>query len=420
MKNRLILVITLSLYSDLIKRLFNPKLSLAIIYILALLLLISISAFKKNKNDSTNDYKRNSLNLLIIKSLLIFYTFHALASLLITQNYEFTILNYLYVGLPIGMMLAFYYKNPDLDEFKYFLYLFLLLMIPINIVGIIQFYFLPNFLISYNYSSSGGIIMRNFEEGIKVFTRHPSIFASADRFANMAQLQFVFTLLYLTLMENKKNITVIILGFLFSLSSIVISGARSKILFVIIISILFLIYSQKDLFHRINKYGLIFAIFLLFSMLFILFQNYLLEVSSINFFIRTWMSGNIFMRISEALWMSLPFQGISIFGYGLGTLLQGRPGEFGIYTLWYEGGIVFGTLILSTYLVFDILLIKKTIVSIKYKSDFIFILSISLFILTTIAIFTGLSNIYEFSTGLILSFCYAFLLKIDQYCIGSA
>ena len=177
----------LTVYGDILKRYLPAAVALGSLYgsAFAILIWIIVSNSGRRKIKSLLNFEERQISNCIY-FLIGVYVFEFL---LASNNSPLIagISTSMYVLLPPGYTLAIIKYCPDFNGVT-FAQLYHLAMIPVNIIGLIQFKINPNFFIDNNYVKTGGIIARNLLEGGS-FSRLPSIFTSADRYSSLGLVQ---------------------------------------------------------------------------------------------------------------------------------------------------------------------------------------------------------------------------------------
>jgi hypothetical protein len=284
-------------------------------------------------------------------------------------------------------------------------------MIPINLVGLIQYVANPGFLISTAYDEAGGIIHRNV--GGSFFLRYPSIFASADRYSAIGLIQFYFTIISLLLSKDRtKNTSLwIYFNLISSIAAMAIAGARSRILIFLLLVILMALSSfLTSLFvlrKNVSKLAVTTLVILALGILVFAFNpgyvKAITEVPSIRFLVTSVKEGDVQNRVGSYVGHTSLSDNISLFGKGLGSLgPSGKPAEIGVESIWIECGLISGSLILIGFCGITFIL-----VSLSFRA---FIrgcpLETCVFSLPALALMggllTGLTSVFELSSGILL------------------
>jgi len=429
MKKIYIIIALLALYGDFVKRFLPEKTALTMLYVVALLLAVAI--MKLFKDDTVQpelkNRKRDILNT-SVTFLLIYYVVKMLMSYL-AQDVRFSLsaTAALYRIIPILYCFAILKKGPKFDLSR-FASVCLILMIPINLIGIIQYSADPTFLISTEYVETGGIIERNLLVVGETFNRMPSIFVSADRYSGVALIQLLFTLVLIFAPGEKKTTNIIWIAYnlLSSNIALLIAGARSRILIAIVIYMVIsgAIYI-KAFRGRIGEYFkklldpkviMLFAFVLLLILVFNLesIMNWAKDFPVLNFINETAKTGEIESRVGDTIRISAVKSDALLFGSGLGGEGRARPLEFGVRGIWLEHGIIGGIIVLI--LMLRIILVLGLIAFRAFKKGepikaAIFALPMLLFIFGLMA---GLTVIYELSVGILLWVSIAGMINYEE------
>jgi hypothetical protein len=267
-----------------------------------------------------------------------------------------------YVCLPLAFIIVVQYC-PQFD-LTALARLFLWCMLPLDIVGAIQYFADPAFMISSAYSVEGGIIARNFlSEGS--FSRYPSIFVSADRFSAMGLMQLYFAVLLLVSPSNLswRRLSWISFNIISAGGALLISGARSRIIIAFAaLALVIVAFALKRPFAAAGKaprfvgrlIALISVLLITVYQLVEIYHPARTRSSSrppvITFLAESLERGDIQGRVREAASVSAIPDEVTWFGKGLGTEGSGgKPGEFGIRSMWLESGLVWGSLMLVAF-----------------------------------------------------------------------
>lgn len=406
-------IVLLVIYGDIVKRYLPPQTSLAILYVSAILIMVIMYRMKSEKRTyaslSKDERLMNGSTILLIGVYL--------SQLLTSFNSPFMLglSHAMYMCIPLLYIVVIQLYCPQFDLMK-FGNVYLWLMIPVNIVGWVQYYINPNFLISAAYSGDlGGVILRNLFEG-DPFSRYPSIFASADRYSSMGLMHFYFTLVLLTYSDGapRRNKYWIAFNMASSWSALLIAGARSRILIalaaLILMAINYIVMSNQKHAQWLLKQVIIFTIvILIFGVIFTNFINHgqdEMEVFPvITFLQQSYQEGDIYDRIEQALSLSIVSDETTLVGDGLGTKSEppGKPGEFGVYSIWGESGFIWGSLLLLGYAGMMLTMVRMTCRAFIFKQSVMSaIYSIPLMIII-FALLAGLTSAFELSSGVLLA-----------------
>jgi len=403
----------LVLYGDLIKRVFEPTLALFTVYFIAVIILIGI--FVKRKRIDFAVGIEGRWVFVFVSSLIGIYFIQLLTTF--TPSFEHALSHTLYMCIPLLYVVIIMRYSPQF-ELVHLAKVFLILMVPINFVGFVQYFIQPDFLISTSYSGDlGGVIQRNFlAEGW--FSRYPSLFASADRYSAMGlmQLFFVFVVYEGNNSSSKWWKIWLIFNLISAFSALFIAGARSRILIALVsfifmgLSFVWTFFSRKIKQLQIHK--------MMASVLLGIIIVVLIPLSGMNgedqedsgnemfpvlaMLMQSFETGDINKRVGEASEFSLMPEDVSWFGQGLGTVGAGKPGEFGIRSMWSESGLVWGSLMLFLFfgtLTVLLLTVWKSFLAREPMNVGIRIIPSMLLIFALLA---GFTSSFELSSGLLL------------------
>lgn len=413
-------ILLLTLYGDTLKRYVSAGTAVAVLYITALAILVGSALLGQKSPRSMNRTNKTLLPWLILIIFLYFF------QLLIALGRGITFAAFssaLYICIPVLYCIVILKSNTRFDIIE-LAKKFHLLMLPINAVGLIQYYINPNFLISTNYSESGGIITRNILSGGS-FLRFPSIFVSADRYSAIGLMQCYFAFIIWANSFDKKNRDrpLAATNFICGLVAILIAGARSRILIILALSLLFVLTSIKG-WRRgatpsklrnivMRSVGIFFVSILALPFALLLDPDFFIKFANypvIGFLIKSLHEGDVSNRIDESFSFSLIPENVSFWGAGLGSL-GAKPGEFGIAAMWTEGGLLFGGLTLLTFIAI-ILTMASAAFKAFQKGDSVSVVSFSFpaFVLG-FGLLTGLTGVLELSSGILLMLAIASSFK---------
>ncbi len=398
----------ITLYGDFVlKRLLPFNWALASLYTLAMIILIGIVLTNKNELIPKPAATVTHMNFFVYY-LVIVYCVLFLTSLDVPFLYALTHMLYICIPLLYIPIVSRYCAEFDL---KKMINIFLLLMIPINLAGLIQYAINPGFLISTAYSEAGGIIHRTV--GGSFFSRYPSIFASADRYSAIGLIQFYFAIiLLLSSRDRTKNTSLwIYFNLISSIVAMVIAGARSRILVFSTLVILMALSSfLTSLFisrKNISKPAIAALIILVVGVLAFAFNpgyvKAITEAPSVRFLLTSVKEGDVQNRVGNYVGRTSLSDNISLFGEGLGSLGPGgKPAEVGVESMWIECGLIGGSLILIGFSG-----IMFILASLSFRA---FIrsrpLEFCVFGLPALALMsgllTGLTSVFELSSGILL------------------
>jgi hypothetical protein len=267
---------------------------------------------------------------------------------------------------------------------------------------------------AYTGDPLGGVIERNLLDS-GYFERYPSILASADRYSAIALMQFYFSWALLTAKAPISRWTYLWMAFNIACSVIAlgIAGARSRILIVLVVIVSIVLSQGLQAFSlsraskgsRVNRVML--ACIAAFALSAGVVLIYLWETEAfpvLEFLQQTFREGDVQTRVSEALQFSLIPEDVSLLGNGLGTVgTAGRPGEFGIQSMWAESGLVWGGLLLANFLG---LLYVVTVCAAKsgIRGQITeLVMRVVPALLLVFGLLAGLTSVFELSTGILMA-----------------
>ena len=401
----------IAIFGDFVlKRFLSPYKALASLYVLALLVLVRMVVLKRDKQSLRPTVVERRISF-VVCYLIAAYCFQALLSLNVASVYAFTHLFYICVPLLYIPVILKYCPDFDLKTLST---IFLIMMIPVNTVGLIQHFIDPGFLISTAYSGTGGIVYRSSYRGI--FLRFPSIFVSADRYSAIGLMQFYFTIILLLLSrDNTKRISPwIYFNLISAIAALFIAGSRTRIFIILILMILMtlssLLFGNIQLFLRRTVKQLQFAIpFALGIGVFVFVYNpgFLSSIGNkfqvINLTIDAIEDGRTKNRVEGYARKNSFSDDISLTGKGLGGLgKQGKPGEMGIQSIWMECGLIGGSFILIGYSGILLILALLSLQAFTRGQP----LNVCIFALPALALTSGLvaglTSVFELSSGILL------------------
>ncbi len=400
----------LALYGDIIKR-FYPSGALATVYGLAILILLSIVYQSKGKRVSLG---REAKQIIFIVSLLI-ATYALQVSTSFNSPLNEGLSHFLYMAVPLSFIIVILKYLPQFELTRLAMF-FLIMMIPINIAGFMQYWVDPSFMISTGYSGDlGGVIERNLiYKG--VFNRYPALFVSADRYSAMALMQFVFSIMVLSGKgaASYKRYLWFIVNLLSSFAALGISGARSRIFialtissFIAVVQLVALIRVSGISIDRRIK-GLV-ALTLSLCLIILFFTETHApnreDIPILTMIQQTFAERDIHSRIDQSLTLSFIPDDISLFGAGLGTESQvpGKPGEFGIRAIWAESGFFWGSLILFCFLGIVYLLFIYSFKAAVKGESLSFVMHSTPLLLIIFGLLSGFTGVFELSSGILLA-----------------
>ncbi|HUI44631.1 MAG TPA: hypothetical protein VL122_01405 [Nitrospirota bacterium] len=422
-------IVLLALYGDILKRYIPPETALFMLYSISIVILLLIYRIR-NEKASVIPISREGVKILFfVKILISIYLLQLFTS--INAPFMEGLSHALYMCIPLLYVVVIQEYCPEFELSRLGNY-FLWLMIPVNLVGLAQYFIDPQFFASSTYNADSGIIYRNLLEG-SFFARFPSVFASADRYSSMGLMQvyFVFILLLSRFENSFRNFLWISFNFVSAFAALFIAGARSRILIIVsvfaIMSIVVLLSCiSATIKHTINiklvkfvSFALILVVgFYFFGKTFIPREE--TEVFPVlTFLVQTYESNDVQDRIEQAIDLSLIPENITLFGEGLGSIDNaGKPGEFGIYSIWIESGLVWGSFLLIAFIGFIYVLSILTVrafIAMKPVHLFIYCTALLLLIFGLLAGFTG---VFELSTGILLCCSIAVITRSPYYITG--
>lgn len=405
-----IAITSLALYGDLLKRYLSADTALIIQYAIALLIPITITMSKRGRRVARLGRDAKEVSRLAAILIAIY-----LAQAVIPGEASFrdALTHALYVSIPLLYILAILRYSGNFDLFRLGA-VFLILMVPVNVVGVIQYLFDSSFLITSTYTPTGGIITRGIFD-LGHFQRLPSVFASADRYSSMGLMQFYFALILLLsqLATSLKRIWWPVANLACGLVALVISGARSRMLLVMFLVILVTAAIlrprlAKSYFRRLGRVlaGIVISLALVViigASLGIDVYGWVMERPFVRFMAATFQEGDVQHRVGKALEYSHIRRETTLFGRGLGSVIEGgAPGEFGIRTMWIESGIVWGTMTLLAFFGLILKLGLKCMAGLRRGVPVkVAIFAVPVLVLVS-ALLVGLRFAFELSTGVVL------------------
>lgn len=407
-------IVLLVLYGDLIKRYLLAQESPIVLYALAIAILFAIFKVKKNYKTHIPISKEGR----VVSSLTLFLIAIYMLQLFTSFDSEFIqgLTQAIYMSIPLLFIIVVQRYCPQFDLLKLG-NVFFWLMIPVNCVGFIQYFIDSQFLISSVYSMKGGIVARNLMFG-GTFLRFPSLFTSADRYSAMGlmQLYFVFIMFLSSVKLSYRRIFWIAFNFSSASAALLIAGARSRILIAVVVLVLMAVTlilgaflsSRRRHLRTLGRALPIFSILLLVGYLLMgVFHQELGREGEafpvLTLFQQSFEERDIHGRLEEATSSSFIPDEITLFGKGLGTVGEGgRPGEFGIRSMWIESGLIWGSLLLMGFAGIVLMLLKLTysaFLSKKWIEIAVYCVPLLLMIM---ALLTGLTSAFELSSGILL------------------
>jgi hypothetical protein len=411
-----------ALYGDLIKRFLPSYVSVTVLYAVSLAILGWICSERKVPKSAVG-----SEGVLIKFSAATLLLLYVMQTFMPSPDFLSALSHALYVGIPLSFFLAFSLRAPGFQLGR-LAQVFLVMMLPINAVGLVQNYINPNFFISTVYSGGdlGGVILRNFLDD-SFFARYPSIFVSADRYSAMGLMQFYFSLLAVRAEQglSTRSRLWILFNALSALLAMLIAGARSRILIAFaavalasFASVYALVLGKRGAGSRRAGYGwyLLPPVLLLGVFLYVTLRQFtdLVGKSSLPVLIFLSQSnekGDFGLRILEALELSVLPSHVGFLGEGLGSIANGKPGEFGIQSMWIESGLFWGVLMLLAFLLMMYALFVATIRHFLNGRPLEVAISSIPFFLIAFALLAGLTSTFELSTGVLLGCTVPIILR---------
>jgi hypothetical protein len=283
-------------------------------------------------------------------------------------------------------------------------------MIPVNVIGLIQYTVDPTFFISTAYSGeSGGVIRRNLLYGA-AFQRFPSLYASADRYSAMALMQFCYSIILLYASgTGRGRMAWIAFNVISGLTALGVSGARSRLIIVfalaIVVTAVYL--TQRLATSRREKRGwtlVALSVAVVAALGALIVRARAEEYSVFVFLQQSLLERDLNHRIEQAVTISLLPAEVSAFGEGLGSIgVGGKPGEFGIQSIWAESGVVWGSLLLFGFTGIGLALVRRALASMHARHLVEMALPVLTLLILVIALLTGLTSAFELSSGLLLA-----------------
>lgn len=408
--------VVLLLYGDLVKRLLPQLASLVLLYGAALTVLVALSLLGRRQRRSVRLPRSGQLVNLSARLLVVLYFLQLLSSIILGAPLRHALVHAVYVSVPLTYIVATQQLCPRFD-LAAIARIFLWLVLPANVVGFVQYFLDPAFLTSTAYSPDAGIIARNLmREG--VFLRYPSLFVSADRYSAVGLIQlYLAVFLLLTLRAwSWRRLAWIGLNCAFGVGALLIAGARSRILIALVAlglsGIAFVVgrpaSSDSRPLRLVRKAALVASILFLAALgVWRAFSEPLAfdeaRVPVVGFFRESWQQGDIEQRMQEAAVSSAVPDTPSILGSGLGTEgVAGKPGEFGVRSIWLESGLFWGLFLLLGFGMIVLVLLRLTLVAAFRGGPVeVFVFSVPLLLLVY-ALLAGLTAAFELSSGLYL------------------
>lgn len=293
----------------------------------------------------------------------------------------------------------------------------LIFMAPINVVGAVQYWIQPTFLVSFNYSDEGGIIARNLLT-VGSFLRFPSLFASADRYSAMGLMQLYLSIRLLGAHREWPMRRALWAGFNIAagFAALLIAGARSRILIalamVAIMGLAYLLAHARAVTPRgrreRNPILRVMAATAAFSLLASIALRWVQPEGEDAFSVMSFLSESVENRdidgrIGEAATVSAIPDDLTFFGEGLGTQgVAGKPGEFGMRSMWRESGLMGTLLLMSAFVSLAFALTHlgvRALLGGRPVDTVVFSTPVMLLVFGLLA---GLTGVFELSSGILL------------------
>lgn len=426
------LIALVALYGDLLKHVMAPLNALMMIYGLAAIIPIVMTLRAKSTKMFISP-EGKTVYILVI-ALVFLYIFQFLISF--SAPFKEGITHVIYVCIPLIYIIVILKYYPEFD-LVHLGRIILLLMLPINIVGLVQYFIDPNFMISTNYSGDyGGVIIRNYLMGFETYSRYPSIFASADRYSAMGLMQLFFTMVVINGSQNHalKSKYWIIFNLISACFALLIAGARSRIL-IALIAVIFIVialtygilFSRTGSVKKILKHylpvlssGIILFVLSIFAVLLSQQDKDEFSFPVLSMLAQSVEQGDISFRVDQAASLSLMQDETTLFGRGLGTVGNGKPGEFGIRSIWIESGVFWGTLMILAYFGIILAILSLALRCLLASLPMcVGIYAIPILVLS-LSILAGLSVSFELSTGILLCCSIAVIVRQPDPIMGKA
>jgi hypothetical protein len=397
--------VALALYGDLAKRFLQPGAALAVLYGLTGVILVALVV------SGNNGRKPISTPISSLAGLLIgVYLAQLLTSPLDDIAISFSATAYVCVPLAFVFLIPRVYPQFDLRALALYV---TILMVPVHAVGFIQQFVSPSFMISTAYSESGGVIIRNFLDA-GTFSRFPSIFASADRYSGVAMMEFflAFVLLSDSKPPARTTLVWVVISVVSGLGSLLIAGARSRILIVgISLTIAGLIFLYRIVRRRPSRRMTKIAVvlFLMCTMGFTIglsvgaVRERITAFPVLAMLQQSHDRGDFTARFVQSLDLSAIPEDTTYFGEGLGTTgSAGRPGEFGIRAMWIESGLFWTPIMLLLNVGLLFWLGRIMLRAALWGDAVLAMLCTGQLLAWLLALLAGLSGTFELSQALLL------------------
>jgi hypothetical protein len=395
-------IVALALYGDLVKRVFSPSTAVFVLYGAASVILVAM--VKGGRKGQTTPVSTLAGLLIAVYVAQLFTSFPAD----MMDAFE----EAAYVCIPLAFLIVLPRAYPEFDLRALASYT-MVLMIPVHVVGLIQQFVSSSFMISTAYSGDlGGVIERNFLDGGSFFQRFPSIFASADRYSGVAMMQIVLTpiLLIGSKLPMRKTLVWVMLNLIAGGVSLLIAGARSRIIIVSVTlfaaGIVFLIgVVRRRLTVRLAISLRVFVAFVIGLAVVISagsIRQHVAALPVLTMLGQTIEHGDIVYRFKEAIDLSQIPEDVTFFGEGLGVVGGGRPGELAIRAMWIEGGLFWTLIMLMIHTGFLLWLGRTPLLLALSGNALLAPLAIGQLLAWLFAVIAGLSSTFELSQALLL------------------
>lgn len=397
-------LVALALYGDLVKRVLPADAALIVLYAAAAAILMAMVVAGHGGR------KAQATPISTLAGLLIAIY---LAQLLTTFSADLmdAFMAAAYVCVPLAFLFVIPRAYPHFD-LRTLAYYTTLLMIPVHLVGLIQRFVDPSFLISTVYSGDlGGVILRNFLDA-GIFMRFPSIFASADRYSGIAMMQIFLTFLLLTGSKppTQKTLVWVIFNLIAGCASLLIAGARSRIIIVSITlfaagSVFLIGGVRRRLTKRMANTAvsvlLILAIGLAVAFSVGSIRKRVASFPVVAMLEQTIDRGDISDRFEASIRLSQVPDDVTFFGEGLGVT-GGRPGEFAIRAMWIESGLFWTLIMLLIHAAILFWLARVALRAALSGNALLTLLGVGQGLAWLFGLLAGLSSTFELSQALLL------------------
>jgi hypothetical protein len=235
-------------------------------------------------------------------------------------------------------------------------------------------------------------------------------------------MHFYFSIIAILGLKSREKVTRgkvfwILFNFLSSLLALIIAGARSRILLVaVVIALIIVMYVKSVMSSRQKRYmniimrksiplvlGIV-CLCLLYGVLSGFTMSAIMRKFVVLAFLRdSFVHGDIRGRIIAAAMHSHIPDEVTLFGYGLGTIgIGGKPGEFGVRSMWIESGVVWGSLMLVCYLRVISTLLYQVWKAFLECDPLILAVFLTPALIIILALLTGLTSAFGLSSGILL------------------